>query len=328
MVAEQLKTTLTREERTRIDEYPTHNPVAYDYYLKGLYFYEIGNRTTQDAITWFEEAIRLDSSFALPWTYLSMCYWRQSENTDSPLFQKAKQTNERALELVPDLSIAIVNKAEFLNNAYDFQGAEEQIKLALKTDPNNQYVLRNAGRFYTLLGRHATSIAYCKQALDVDPTNRSVLYYLTRAYFYAGRYEDAWNTLTRSEELGFTDHVLYYQILLEQGHLDRIFNPPPFQDDEIAHNVGLAAAYFNSGNREMAEELCDHLKEAGARRYRVAMAYAYGDETREVCTWLERSYEKREIMLTYLAVDPAFEKFRDEPRVKAILQKMNFPVLE
>lgn len=57
----------------------------------------------------------------------------------------------------------------------------------------------------------------------------------------------------------------------------------------------------------------------------IAMAYAYGNDVEEVCKWLEQSYDAQENMLTYLQVDPAFQKYRDEPRVKAILQKMNFP---
>jgi len=331
-VADQLKAVLTREDKARININPTRNPEAYDYYLKGLYFYEEGGaygNLNQEAISWFEETIRLDSSFALPWTYLCMCYWRQTDNSKSSWFEKAKQANEKALELDPSLSIAIINMAEILDNEYDFQGAEKQIKLALKTDPNNQYVLRNAGRFYTLLGRHSISIAYCKQAVQVDPTNRTALLFLTRAYFYAGQFENAWLTMKRRDDLGsIGNDILYYQLLLEEGHLDRIFNEPSYHDDNITHSVGLAAAYFKAGNKEMADKLCDHLKEVGAKHYYIAMVYAYGDNTEEVCAWLERSYEKREKRLTYLAVDPAFEKFRNEPRVKAILQKMNFPVLE
>ena len=59
--------------------------------------------------------------------------------------------------------------------------------------------------------------------------------------------------------------------------------------------------------------------------YLIALAYAYGNNADKVSYWLERSYENKDIMLTYLKVDPAFEKFRTEARVKTILQKMNYP---
>jgi len=323
-VAAQLEAVLTNEDRARIDENPTGNPEAYDFYLKGLYFYEEGGDGLNiEAISRFKEAIRLDSSFALPWTYLAMCYWRQTDYSRSAQFQKAKEANKRALELNPNLSIAIVNMAEILDNEYDFQGAEEQISLALKTDPNNQYVLRNAGRFYTILGEHAMSIAYCNQALKDDPNNRAALLYLMRAYFYSDQFENARATEKMLDKQGYKgNEFLHYQLLLDEGLLDMIFSEPPYKDAEDAQSVGLAAAYFISGDMEMGEKQIIRLRETGILYYHIAMAYAYGVHTEEVCTWLERSFEKRETVLIYLAVDPAFASYRNEPRIMAILQKM------
>ena len=57
----------------------------------------------------------------------------------------------------------------------------------------------------------------------------------------------------------------------------------------------------------------------------IAMVYAYGNVSEEVCRRIEQSYEAQENMLTYLKVDPAFEKYRTEARIQAILQKMNYP---
>ena len=153
-VAEKLRAVLTPEEIDKIDEKPTRSPEAYDFYLRGLGIYEtnIGSRT-QEAMVWFKEAIRIDSSFALPWAYLSMCYWRTIP-PKSPDYYRVKEANEKALELDPGLNIALVNMAEILDNEYDFLGAEEFILRALKAGPDHYYVLRNAGRFYTRLGKH------------------------------------------------------------------------------------------------------------------------------------------------------------------------------
>jgi hypothetical protein len=59
----------------------------------------------------------------------------------------------------------------------------------------------------------------------------------------------------------------------------------------------------------------------------MAFIYAFGDDPLKVTEWLEKSYILQEKDLTYLAVEPAFKKLRNEPRVKNLLQKMKLPIL-
>ena len=105
--------------------------------------------------------------------------------------------NKKALELDPSSPIAITNIAEIFDNEYNFKEAEEKIRLALEYDPSNLYVLRNAGRFYTIFGESERSILYCKQALQIDPNNGGALFYMAKAYFYAGLLPEAWTTLKK-----------------------------------------------------------------------------------------------------------------------------------
>ncbi len=44
----------------------------------------------------------------------------------------------------------------------------------------------------------------------------------------------------------------------------------------------------------------------------------------EALTTLERSYEGRSALLSYLDRDPRFEPLRNSPRFAALLQRMNF----
>ncbi len=329
-IAEELETLLSKEELEHIEKEPTGNPEAYDYFLKGRSIYEEddGPIITEEAIPWFKEAVRLDSSFALPWSYLSMCYWRLSKGADTPEFQEAKLTAERAIELDPYSGVSIVNMAEILDNQYDFQGAEEYIKLALKIEPDNPYVLRNVGRFYTIMGRHDESISFCKRALQYDPINRSALLYLTRAYFYAGHYEEALAELTKFYDLGYFGlSDLYYQLLLEKGNMEEVDKEPGPQINEDNRSLYLASIYLKSGERKKAERIYADLLERNVRNcnYLIARSNAYGDNPDGVAIWLERSFAAKEQRLIYLGVDPAFKKYMNEPRVKKILQEMKFP---
>jgi len=331
-IASALKATITPDEKQLINKIPTTSLKAYDAYLKGQFFYEKSPDTENEkAIIWFNESIRLDSTFALPWTYLSMYYCRIASTADSPEFKEAKRTAERALELDPTSGIAIVNMAEILDNEYDFEGAEENIKLALKIDPDNQYILRNAGRFYTKLGRRDESISLCNRAIQNDPNNPTSLVYLTLAYFYADRLTEAMVTLKKYHELEYKGlSWLYYEILLDEGNIDKIVKEPSFDDDDNSRNVALAAVNFKLGQKNVAENLCAQLvkNKIDDCAWWVAYAHAYGDEPEKVCTWLERSFDSKEKHLAYLGVEQAFKKFRNEPRIKRLLKKMKFPIYE
>jgi len=328
-IALELKAAITPEEKQKIDKTPAASLEAYDAYLKGLFFYEgYGSieQDTQKAIKAFQESISLDSTFALPWTYLSMCYWRLAATTNSSEFRESKRTAEKALELDPNSGVAIVNIAEILDNEFDFAGADEKIKQALKIDPYNQYVLRNAGRFYTKLGKADESISYCKQALQNNPNNQTVLGYLIDALFYAGRLDEAMETFIKFREIGYSRVGYPYKFFLEKGNFNRIINEPVIEESGYIHDVFLAAAYFGLDHINEAEKLLRRLIEENIPAYWIAFAYAYGDEPVKVSEWLEKSYSIRENdELTYLGVEPAFKKYRDEPVVRKILQEMNFP---
>ena len=329
-IAAELKAIITPKEKQLIEKRPTENLESYDAYLKGLFFYdkneEVGNIK---AIDWFKEAIHLDSAFALPWTYLSMCYWRNAVTAMTSEFKEAKRAAERALELDPSSGIAIVNIAEILDNEYDFQEAEEKIRQALMIDPDNQYVLRNAGRFYTKLGKVNESIKYCTMALRDDPNNRAALYYLAMAYYYAEQFSESWATLIKYNELEYKGlEYLYYQVLLAKGDFDKILNESSFENHNDAKNVALAAACFSKGDILKAESICDSLKRKNIAAYWIALAYAYGDDSLSVVEWLEKSFALKEKELTYLGAEPAFKKFRNDQNYIDILNKMGFPLKE
>ncbi|MCX6328085.1 MAG: tetratricopeptide repeat protein [Bacteroidia bacterium] len=327
-IATELEAVITPREIQKIEKTPSANLEAYDAYLKGLFFYEKDlSAETPKAISWFKEAIRLDSSFSMPWTYLSMCYWRSATTADSPQFKEAKLANIRALDLDPESGIALVNMAEILDNEYNFEAAEEKIKQALKSDPENQYVLRNAGRLYTKLGKGDESISYCNQALQNDPNNPTALYYLAYAYFYAGRLQEARTVVTKSHELEYKElSTLYYQILLEEGNFERIIKEPSYEGNNEAGNVAIAASNFALGYKNKAEEQCSNLKERKMRAYWIAFIYAFGNESDKVYEWLDKSYNLKEKEFTFIGVDPAFKKFRADPKFKQLVQKLKFPV--
>jgi adenylate cyclase len=107
-IASALKTTLTDEEKRNIESKPTENMDAYDYYLKGNYYWY--NYDTKEgnefAIQMYEKAIGLDTNFALAYLRSSIVHsalysgwdWDRTEIRR----RKAKETLDKGISLDPD----------------------------------------------------------------------------------------------------------------------------------------------------------------------------------------------------------------------------------
>ncbi|MEN8250001.1 MAG: hypothetical protein ABFS32_13795 [Bacteroidota bacterium] len=331
IVTKTLKVTLLEKSNTK----NTTNADAYNLFLRGKFFYEnTGNiDDTHEAMHWFKESIKLDSTFSLPWTYLSMCYWRKSSTTDQPEFREAKIAAEKALDLDPNSSIAATNLAEILDNEYNMEAAEDKIVLALKLGPNDPYVLRNACRFYTMRGMFEQSIEYGKQALKNDPIQRTALLYLFSSYFYSGQFNEAKILLQEYKKFNNgRHHSVYYNTLLEEGNASQVIEDSRMgyqnNDSSLVRPSIIAAANFILGNNEEAERILVFLANTCADdcAYYIARAYAYGENPEKAIGWLERSYTNKEKTLPYLGVDPAFKKYLNEQEVREILKKIQYPM--
>ena len=304
------------------------NTDAYNDFLQGKYYYETnGPNGNLNAMKYFKEAIAKDSTFSLPWTYLSMIIWRGTTNAGQPEFKEAKEASLRALQLDPSSGIATINIAEFLDNEYDFQNALEKIEQALKLEPENPYVLRNAGRFYTLLGRKEESIKLCKKAMEIDPIQTTSLFYLIRAYYYAEYYNEAYDlgkNYDKSELLNLdlvtTNLIIQLSSQEESRKIIERFPVSLFQ------LYGNTIINFKSGKKKESNELLNQfIKKYPEEEYVISVAYARLDMNDKAIDWLEKAYKSGSRDLTYINVDPAFKGIRNNVRFQKLLQLMNFP---
>ena len=265
-----------------------------------------------------------------------MAYWRQSVNSGQTEFKNAKRAALRALELDTSSGIAAANVAEILDNEYNFYGALEKIDLALKLEPENPYVLRNAGRLYTILGRQEKAIAFCKSAVEKDPIQRSALVYLARAYYYGGFYEEANQTIKKFMDLYYKSQAIareYFNILIDKNNIaaakEEIEKMNGADLRLIDQGLPLyASALVNArlGNKKESDHVMALLIEKHSDNpYLIALAYANIGDAEKVMNWLETSFRIRTKAMVYVNVEPLFKKFKDNNRFKALIQKMNFP---
>lgn len=133
-IAAALKVPLGLPPDTRIIQTGTADTVAYNDYLRGLYFFKmIGPETFQRTIEFMQRAIARDPEYAAPYGVLASAHmisalWLPRERA----FSEAKVAFERALALDSGLGIALIARAQYeILTAWDWEAAGRSFDLAV-----------------------------------------------------------------------------------------------------------------------------------------------------------------------------------------------------
>ena len=119
-IAETLQAKLPGAEESLIAKHPTESTEAHELYLKGRFFWN--KRTPENfekAITYFQQAIEKDTSYALAYSGMADCYALLADyGADPPneTMPKAKAAALKALQIDPNLD----RKSTRLNSSHEF----------------------------------------------------------------------------------------------------------------------------------------------------------------------------------------------------------------
>jgi TolB-like protein/DNA-binding SARP family transcriptional activator len=197
-VAAALRAELTTAERERIEEIPTDNLEAYEFYLRGMEYYRRPNWVAENwrsAQRMWEQAVDLDPSFALAHAWLSILhsriYWWRYDFTEERL-RLARAAADRALELDPDLPqghLALGYHFYWGFRAYD--QALEELALAERGLPGDAELAAARGYIYRRQGKWEEAVASLERAAALDPRNATRFVELGYTHSFLRRYDEA-----------------------------------------------------------------------------------------------------------------------------------------
>jgi TolB-like protein/thioredoxin-like negative regulator of GroEL len=198
--------TLSPQEKARVEATPTKNTAAYQAYLRGraLMTGLTGDDSNlEQAPRSFEEAVRLDPSFALAWVYLSCAdstvFWRGIDSTPARL-AAAKNAVDHAVALDPNLAETHLALGYYrYYGPRDFTGALAEFELAEKNLPNNVDVLKAIGLIQRRFAHWDEAMAVLRRVVELDPRNIESASILATTYMAKRRFTDA---------LAVADHIL------------------------------------------------------------------------------------------------------------------------
>jgi non-specific serine/threonine protein kinase len=203
-VARALDVALLASEREALEEVPTENLEAYEYYLRGEQYFS--KRYTPEfsrmAIQMFDRATELDPQFTEAWAGLSQSYiWGfYSQYSAIPdLKIAAEAAVDRAYELDPDSpAVQMALGYYYYYSAHEFKRALEYFENARKSRPNDIEVLSAIAWINRRLGNWDEAAMLLEKAADLNPRYAISTMELGITYVTMRQYDKAERMLDRS----------------------------------------------------------------------------------------------------------------------------------
>jgi serine/threonine protein kinase/TolB-like protein len=311
------------------------NTDAYNAYLQGRYFYERRSKENlEKAIGYYEQAVKLDSGYALAWVGLAVARSSQADGGYLPSkdgYEKAREASERALALDPNLAEAHAEMG-WIKASYDWDwaGADASYQRALALEPGNATVVRRAAELAANLGRFEEALAQDRRAVELDPLSVPTHIYLGEHAYRAGRLEEAEAAFKKALELNPErpfSHTGLSLVYLAQAHPQEALAEAEREPDPFFRLGGQALAYHDLGRKKEADAaLAEFVAKYHAEgAFQIAELYAVRGEADKAFEWLERSYAQRDPGLAQMKGDPPLKSLEGDPRYAAFLKKMRLP---
>ncbi|MBS1807140.1 MAG: winged helix-turn-helix domain-containing protein [Acidobacteria bacterium] len=332
-VAEQvirgLQLNLTSAEAERLKRDVPQNPLAYEYYLRGIDLYAI-NKLPQ-AIEMIEKSLAVDGNYALAWAHLGSAYTaKASVNLGGREdYAKAQQAYQKALALNPEQNEARISMATFLTDTNRVEQAVPLLREVLKTNPTlaqAHWELSYAYRFGGMLKESLEEVERARQLDTEVKANNSV----PATYLYLGQYDAFLNKLPRTSSpyIGFYRGLgFYYQKDFSRATTE--FNQAFEASRELLHtNIGKALSFVIAGQNQVGiAQLKETEKVIEARGvndaeaiYKIAQAYAVLGDTAAALRVLRHSVEGGFFCYPYFTNDPLLDSLRKDKEFAVLLE--------
>jgi serine/threonine-protein kinase len=194
-VTEAMDLVLKPDEQRALQQRPTDNTEAYDFYLRGLQFRDRGpeRENIRNAMTMYQRAIELDSNFAQAWSKLSELhsseFWFFYDRSDAAL-ARAKSSADRALRLRPDLADPHVALAYYYYwGKLDYDRALKELARARELQPNNGALYFAMAAVQRRQGRWSESLANFEKVAQLDPRSGDVAFNLAETQQLLRKYD-------------------------------------------------------------------------------------------------------------------------------------------
>jgi DNA-binding winged helix-turn-helix (wHTH) protein/TolB-like protein/Tfp pilus assembly protein PilF len=328
-IIKDLELNLSPSEAERIKPDAPVNPLAYEYYLRGVDLH--GQHQFPVAIKMLEKSTEIDPNYASAWAYLGASYTSDAtfEFGGREQYRRAQAAYERALSIQPSQLEAQIFLANLLIDTGKVEQAMPLLRDALKTNPNHAAVNWELGYAYRFAGMLNESVAECERALQIDPlvkvSNGSAL----NTYLYLGEYDKFIASLPDVDDSAFLLFYRgfgeYYQKNSGQAakDFDRAYELDPSLYTLIGKAFSNSIAHRDAEGLEILRSLENKIGERGVGdpegMYKISQAYSILGDKPSALRVLRRSIESGFFCYPYFTTDPLLNGLRNEHEFNTLL---------
>ena len=312
------------------------NLAAYTAVQQGNFYLSRENEEgCRKAIEFYNEAIRLDPSYALAYSSLSWG-WAVLGNLFlggdefAAAYGKARSAAQTALSLPPNLADAHLVMGFILMNAdYNYDEALSQFRQAEELAPGSVDPKTQLSYLLLTLGRLDEAEEMSRKTHALDPLAASYID-LGRILIARGKYDEAEATLRKAIERkpkGARYHMQLTNIYLLQGKAVLALKEAQLEAAGYWQDYALALAQQAQGDRASADAaLQKFIEKHPEGPSQIATIYALRKQPDEMFSWLERGYNERDAGMPQLLTLPFIHNYRGDPRFAALCQKLKLPL--
>ncbi|CAM4093579.1 helix-turn-helix domain-containing protein [Zobellia roscoffensis] len=342
-IAASMNAEISENELKLVKKIPTNSKQAYSYYLQGEFQRSKANELTySNALVLYEKAIAIDSTFveayvglANIWSFGGLIWGIYSEQE---AWGKAKHLLEKAYEIDP----ANRELEEELYTGYfyfdwNFETVENYYQHILENYFHNTTPAISAD-YAIKTGRYEEAIKSLEEGILIDPTIGVFFFFKAEALMLMGKTEEAFNLIAR-QDLLYNDNLFYlrestklYYYLREyeksKNGLNKLLTQ--FTDyPPILMWLNAVFAQIDGNTEAISKHLAElHAKyengSSGSPAWFIALYYAHTKDYESTFEWLQKSYDRHEVEMTWLREEPLLAPIRNDSRYKDLYENVGF----
>lgn len=343
-ISAKLRPALSADAKTKLGNPGTSNLEAYALYVKGRYEADLLQpQDWEKALIYFQKAAEKDPAYAQAYAGVGEAYALLAFYRVTPLqeaLRNARAAADRALQLNPDLAEGhcAISVAAYIG--WQWKQAEQESHRCVELNPNLSFAHQYYSFILGSLNRMDAALAEQRRGVELDPLSHVGKIWLGRAYYLSRDYPRAIAYALKATENDPNDPDLHSTLAdsyVMEGQYDKAASEYERQlilEGKEDRAEALRRAYERDGFRGLLEALNQLWGDSQhAEDYcpdQVAGNYALIGDKENAFLWLDKAYADNDKItcgnLLPVQIDPFLDNIRTDPRYKAFLRRMGFPV--